>query len=151
VSRAATITDRESHLALRYLRERAGLTRKQVAELASQEGRPVSADFLAKCEADPERVAARVARKPTPETLDALLGALGSSRVEWQRVLVERPWVPGGPVGEGTEWDDDPEPDFAALHVRVSRALHLATAQEQARFAALADAVLARRRDARSD
>jgi hypothetical protein len=144
VSRAATITDRESHLALRYLRERAGLTRRQVAELASN---AVSADFLAKCEADPERVAARVARKPTPETLDVLLGALGSSRVEWQRVLVERPWVPGGPVGEGTEWDDDPDPSFAALHVRVSRALHLATADEQARFAALAEEVLARRRD----
>jgi hypothetical protein len=144
VSRAATITDRESHLALRYLRERAGLTRRQVAELASN---AVSADFLAKCEADPERVAARVARKPTPETLDVLLGALGSSRVEWQRVLVERPWVPGGPVGEGTEWDDDPDPSFAALHVRVSRALHLATADERARFAALAEEVLARRRD----
>jgi hypothetical protein len=148
LSRAATITDPESHLALRYLRERAGLTRRQVAELTSREGRPVSADFLAKCEADPERVAARVARKPTPETLDVLLGALGSSRSEWQRVLVERPWVPGGPVGEGTEWDGDPDPDFAALHLRVSHALHLATPDERQRFAALADAVLARRRDA---
>lgn len=144
MSRAATITDPESHLALRFLRERANLTRRQVAELASLEGRSVSADFLAKCEADPERVAPRVARKPTPETLDALLAALGSSREEWRRVLAERPWAV---VGEGTEWDDDPAPELAALHVRVSRALHLATPEEQARFAALADAVLARRRD----
>ena len=144
LSRAPTITDPESHLALRFLRERAGLTRRQVAELASLDGRPVSADFLAKCEADPERVAVRVARKPTPETLDALLGALGSSRAEWQRLLAERPWVV---VGEGAEWEDDPAPDVAALHVRVSRALHLATPEEQARFAALADAVLDRRRD----
>src|SRR3954470_15573872 len=93
LSRAATISDPESHRALRFLRERAGLTRRQVAELASHEGRPVSADFIAKCEADPERVAARVARKPTPETLDALLAALGSSRAEWRRVLAQRPWA----------------------------------------------------------
>src|SRR3954470_4640804 len=91
LSRAATITDPESHLALRFLRERAGLTRRQVAELASLEGRPVSADFLAKCEADPERVAPRVARKPTPETLGGLLAAVGSSPAEWQRLLAERP------------------------------------------------------------
>ena len=141
MSRAATITDPESHVALRFLRERAGLTRRQVAELASLEGRPVSADFLAKCEADPERVAPRATRKPTPETLGALLAALGSSLSEWQRVLTERPWAT---VGEGSEWDDDAAPDFAALHVRVSRALHLATADERARFAALADAVLSR-------
>jgi len=146
LSRAATITDAESHLALRFLRERAGLTRRQVAELASAEGRPVSADYLAKCEADPEKVAARVARKPTPETLQALLHALGSSQEEWRRVLATRPWD-GIPVGEGAEWDDDPAAGFTRDLTLVTRAFHLASPDMRARFVALAEQALAQARE----
>ena len=147
MSRAATITDAESHLALRFLRERAGLTRRQVAELASVEGRPVSADYLAKCEADPEKVAARVARKPTPETLQALLHALGSSHEEWRRVLATRPWTHGLAVTEGAEWDDDPAAGFTRDLTLVSRAFHLASPDMRARFVALAEQALAHARE----
>ena len=145
MSRAATITDAESHHALRYLRERAGLTRRQVAELASAEGRAVSADYLAKCEADPEQVAARVARKPTPETLQALLNVLGSSQEEWRRVLHERAWE-RREVSEGAEWDDDPAGGFTRDLTLVSRAFHLASPEMRARFVELAEQALAQAR-----
>jgi transcriptional regulator with XRE-family HTH domain len=146
LSRAATITDAESHLALRFLRERAGLTRRQVAELASAEGRAVSADYLAKCEADPAKVAVRVARKPTPETLQALLNALGSSPEEWRRVLTTRPWT-GLPVTEGAEWDDDPAAGLTRELTLVSRAFHLASPDMRARFVELAEQALAQARE----
>ena len=147
MSRAATITDAESHHALRYLRERAGLTRRQVAELASAEGRAVSADYLAKCEADPEQVAARVARKPTPETLQALLNALGSSQEEWRRVLHHARVEAACQVSEGAEWDDDPAAGFTRDLTLVSRAFHLASPDMRARFVELAEQALAQARE----
>jgi transcriptional regulator with XRE-family HTH domain len=66
--------------ALAWLRDRARLTQRAAAESAG-----VSRIYLQKLEGGE--------RSPSPDTLDALLAALGSDRHELEGLLAARPWA----------------------------------------------------------
>jgi hypothetical protein len=140
----------ETHLALRFLRERARLTRADVRRLAALQHASVSEQYLAQCETDPAKAAnPRSAREPSVDKLGAILSAVGSSPEEWEQLLRKRPWAggarqsAGGPVSEGDEWAQ-PDPTLAADLAALHRALPRATEQERATLRALTGVILSR-------
>jgi len=144
-----------AHEALRYLRQRAGLTRKQVAEIASQQGQSISAVFIAQCEADPATV--KTTRRPSPHRLSQLLAVLGSNELEWEQLLAIQPWRPPTSrtlapasslsVDEGDEWErTDRDSETTAAIARLHQAYRLAGPDERRQLDRLADRIISRKR-----
>jgi len=144
-----------THEALRYLRQRAGLTRKQVAEIASQQAQSISAVFIAQCEANPATV--KTTRRPSPQRLTQLLAVLGSDELEWEQLLAAQPWrqrtrrvvtpASASAVGEGGEWEGtDRDGDVTAAIARLHQAYRLAGPDERRQLDQLADKIISRKR-----
>lgn len=156
----------ELHLALRHLRTRQGLTRKQVAERSAARGEGVSVAYLAQCEADPASVSdPKSARTPSRAKLTAMLAAMGTNLAEFEALLAERPWAPvveavqapardarrravaaGAPVpvGEGDEWDGAPAPLWERRREELAELYDRASESQRAELLAFARRLIER-------
>lgn len=80
--------------ALRHLRERAGLTQREVAERVTASGGRLSAVYYQQLESG--------RRFPSPRMRARLLAALGADETTLSRLLAERPWAAAAQAVRGT-------------------------------------------------